>query len=79
MNRSGISLHLHHNRPSIAPKAPRGASADRRPLGLTEDPDIVIPLLHRLSFYSGHSSFSMYCMLFLAVSSITRCIFTISG
>ncbi len=25
---------------------------------------------HRLSFYSGHSSFGMYCMLFLAVSAI---------
>lgn len=24
----------------------------------------------RLSFYSGHSSFSMYCMLFLAVSML---------
>lgn len=25
-------------------------------------------LLCRLSFYSGHSSFGMYCMMFLAVS-----------
>lgn len=24
----------------------------------------------RLSFYSGHSSFSMYCMLFVAVSAL---------
>lgn len=31
------------------------------------------PLLSfRLSFYSGHSSFSMYCMLFLAVSTCLR-------
>lgn len=28
----------------------------------------------RLSFYSGHSSFSMYCMLFLAVSMFFPCI-----
>lgn len=26
----------------------------------------------RLSFYSGHSSFGMYCMLFLAVSLFLR-------
>lgn len=26
-------------------------------------------ILFRLSFYSGHSSFSMYCMLFLVVST----------
>lgn len=29
----------------------------------------------RLSFYSGHASFSMYCMLFLAVSTWTSYIF----
>lgn len=27
---------------------------------------------HRLSFYSGHSSFGMYCMMFLAVSAVPR-------
>lgn len=26
----------------------------------------------RLSFYSGHSSFGMYCMMFLAVSLVPR-------
>lgn len=26
----------------------------------------------RLSFYSGHSSFGMYCMMFLAVSATGR-------
>lgn len=29
-------------------------------------------LPHRLSFYSGHSSFGMYCMMFLAVSAVLR-------
>ena len=28
----------------------------------------IVPFLGRLSFYSGHSAFGMYCMLFLSVS-----------
>ncbi|KFV61672.1 Lipid phosphate phosphohydrolase 2, partial [Dryobates pubescens] len=34
--------------------------------GLLSWPDPCL-LLHRLSFYSGHSSFGMYCMMFLAL------------
>ena len=32
-------------------------------------PDLWL-LPRRLSFYSGHSSFGMYCMMFLAVSAV---------
>lgn len=38
-------------------------------VGLLPWPDPCL-LLHRLSFYSGHSSFGMYCMMFLAVSAM---------
>ena len=35
---------------------------------------LLMPVLSflRLSFYSGHSSFGMYCMMFLAVSLLPR-------
>lgn len=33
-------------------------------------------ILHRKSFFSGHASFSMYTMLYLAVSNYLSCMHT---
>lgn len=53
-------------------RVPKGRQGARWGTDMTPDcrglEDERLSLSFRLSFYSGHSSFSMYCMLFVAVS-----------